>query len=422
MLDFYPNLRNAGLIPVQIDTQATSLPMMVNKINKGCNEILCQTRKENLEETRNKDTPNEGKRTSLSDCIGQTDVGHIKREKTYELCEGCGLKIEDRFFMRVVDTNWHESCLVCSICNITLINSCYSRNSKLFCKEDYYRLFVKNNCSRCGNQISSNEFVMRVQPHVYHLECFVCCTCNQPLQKGEQFCIRGTQPVCQVDLEKEMYLAHQYGDEDLLIDERLRPTDGRRGPKRPRTILTSAQRRQFKASFEVSPKPCRKIREALAKDTGLSVRVVQVWFQNQRAKMKKIQRKAKNDGDKKGDTNKENKSVKVESPSSEHGHYLMENSFSSSSQPLNPNVPFSPDFNENSNDSIGSSDISDFDGSNFDQLDETTSDTLQNISFSSQHSITCENNNNQFGNISGSVTHIDKLYLMQNSYFSGIEQ
>ena len=37
-----------------------------------------------------------------------------------------------------------------------------------------------------------------------------------------------------------------------------RPRDGRRGPKRPRTILTAAQRRQFKASFEVSPKPCRK--------------------------------------------------------------------------------------------------------------------------------------------------------------------
>jgi len=37
--------------------------------------------------------------------------------------------------------------------------------------------------------------------------------------------------------------------------------DGRRGPKRPRTILTAAQRRQFKASFEVSPKPCRKVKK-----------------------------------------------------------------------------------------------------------------------------------------------------------------
>ena len=41
-----------------------------------------------------------------------------------------------------------------------------------------------------------------------------------------------------------------------------RQRDGRRGPKRPRTILTAAQRRQFKASFEVSPKPCRKVSES----------------------------------------------------------------------------------------------------------------------------------------------------------------
>ena len=39
------------------------------------------------------------------------------------------------------------------------------------------------------------------------------------------------------------------------------------------------------------------MREALAKDTGLSVRVVQVWFQNQRAKMKKMQRRNKTDKD-----------------------------------------------------------------------------------------------------------------------------
>lgn len=182
---------------------------------------------------------------------------------------------------------------------------------------------------------------MRVQQHVYHLHCFVCFICNQALQKGEQFAIRSGQLICRHDIEKDYYLSH-YADDDLLMDDSIRPRDGRRGPKRPRTILTSVQRRQFKLSFEQSPKPCRKVREALAKDTGLSVRVVQVWFQNQRAKMKKIQRKAKTDGDKHGD--KDEKSIKQESPDSDHGHYLgLDGSFSSSSQPLNPNIPYSPD-------------------------------------------------------------------------------
>lgn len=63
---------------------------------------------------------------------------------------------------------------------------------------------------------------------------------------------------------------------DELMHSASRSHDGRRGPKRPRTILTTQQRRAFKASFEVSPKPCRKVRETLAKETGLSVRIVQV--------------------------------------------------------------------------------------------------------------------------------------------------
>ena len=46
-----------------------------------------------------------------------------------------------------------------------------------------------------------------------------------------------------------------------------RPRDGRRGPKRPRTILTAAQRRQFKASFEISPKPCRKVKRKFKLET-----------------------------------------------------------------------------------------------------------------------------------------------------------
>lgn len=63
----------------------------------------------------------------------------IKCEKTYEICEGCSQKIHDRYYLRVAETNWHEACLTCNICHLLLNFKCYVRNSKLYCKDDYYR-------------------------------------------------------------------------------------------------------------------------------------------------------------------------------------------------------------------------------------------------------------------------------------------
>ena len=36
----------------------------------------------------------------------------------------------------------------------------------------------------------------------------------------------------------------------------------------------------MKNAYKTSPKPARHVREQLATDTGLDMRVVQVWFQN----------------------------------------------------------------------------------------------------------------------------------------------
>ncbi|XP_055841889.1 LIM homeobox transcription factor 1-beta isoform X1 [Episyrphus balteatus] len=366
----------------------------------------------------------DGNTTKTSDCNGRTEVGTIKCEKNYEICEGCGQKIQDRYLMNVGDSNWHEHCLACCYCGTQLSHTCYVRNSKLYCKMDYDRIFgVK--CTGCCHPILPHDMVMRPQNYIFHLSCFVCYVCRQPLQKGEQFLLREGQLFCyRHDLEKELYLAQHCGDEDDI----LRPRDGRRGPKRPRTILTSQQRKQFKASFDQSPKPCRKVREALAKDTGLSVRVVQVWFQNQRAKMKKIQRKSKQDGDKNSsDKDKDDKSVKQESSGSENG-YLG----SFSTQPLNPNLPYSPDdglfldYPANSNDSFCSSDIS-LDGSNFDHLDDDgDSLSLQNLELQTpgtqirNSNGTSSTHHDSLGSLNSHniINPIDKLYLMQNSYFN----
>ncbi|GBL97695.1 LIM homeobox transcription factor 1-beta [Araneus ventricosus] len=157
------------------------------------------------------------------------------------------------------------------------------------------RLFAVK-CTGCVLPIAPTELVMRALDHVYHLPCFVCVGCGRQLQKGDQFVIRSGRLYCRPDFEKEMAVMQivtrgENGQLTTAGHNGQPRQDGRRGPKRPRTILTTAQRRAFKASFEISQKPCRKVRESLAKETGLSVRIVQVWFQNQRAKLKKLQRK-----------------------------------------------------------------------------------------------------------------------------------
>ena len=69
-------------------------------------------------------------------------------------------------------------------------------------------------------------------------------------------------------------------DDDLLKgeDENKSPDDDGPGGKRrgPRTTIKAKQLEVLKTAFSQTPKPTRHIREQLAKETGLSMRVIQV--------------------------------------------------------------------------------------------------------------------------------------------------
>ncbi|XP_060107010.1 LIM/homeobox protein Lhx3 [Heteronotia binoei] len=62
--------------------------------------------------------------------------------------------------------------------------------------------------------------------------------------------------------------------------------------KRPRTTITAKQLETLKNAYNNSPKPARHVREQLSSETGLDMRVVQVWFQNRRAKEKRLKKDA----------------------------------------------------------------------------------------------------------------------------------
>ncbi|XP_061681790.1 LIM homeobox transcription factor 1-alpha [Syngnathoides biaculeatus] len=226
------------------------------------------------------------------------------------VCAGCRRPIADRFLLRVADGLRHEACARCWACGDELRDSCFVRDQRLYCKRDYAELFVVR-CAGCAAGISPAELVLRAGPAVFHLRCFACSVCSAPLRTGDRCVVREGRPLCarggyhqraasptSSDTGKSDNAVEDNEEEEEEEDSGTatsrrtkRDRQESKRPKRPRTILTTQQRRIFKASFEVSSKPCRKVRETLAADTGLTVRVVQVWFQNQRAKMKKLARR-----------------------------------------------------------------------------------------------------------------------------------
>ncbi|CAG9855560.1 unnamed protein product [Phyllotreta striolata] len=351
-----------------------------------------------------------------------------------------------------MEISYHERCVRCCICGDHLLHTCFVRDHKLYCRLDYDRLFVKK-CLGCSERVSPEELVMRASENenVFHVRCFVCVVCGVRLQKGDLYVIKQGQLFCRADYEKEVEMMQGFSYGDFICDELIptnRSHDGRRGPKRPRTILTTQQRRAFKASFEVSPKPCRKVRENLAKDTGLSVRIVQVWFQNQRAKMKKMQKKAKQENNKGKDSeNEEKKLIVKEEEQSPRSTPFFNDSGSDNEATTDETILQNSTNNNNNNNNSNNNNFLhikeelDNDGPFYKSnnniplhvfagldMNKRREEHLMGLTFAGNLNVEQQDifmqppvaHQNHLHNNSG-LNPIDRLYSMQNSYFCGEE-
>ncbi|KAL3858232.1 hypothetical protein ACJMK2_012829 [Sinanodonta woodiana] len=323
------------------------------------------------------------------------------------LCAGCERPILDRFLLNVLDRAWHAQCVQCSDCGITLTEKCFSRDGKLYCRNDFFRRFGTK-CAGCSNGISPNDLVRKAKNKVFHLKCFTCMICRKQLSTGEELYILGENKfLCKddylhnrlegSDMEEEMDFdnsafeaqqrladkdissesnsielcspkksmvkieqkedmhvlnisnslnqsltplhptprtvspvkmdsmisdntlssppspnlgglncsnttgsdgssvdLNENGSSDNVIDnEEIQDGNGNpsnSGSKRrgPRTTIKAKQLETLKAAFAATPKPTRHIREQLAQETGLTMRVIQVWFQNRRSKERRM--------------------------------------------------------------------------------------------------------------------------------------
>ncbi|VDN10490.1 unnamed protein product, partial [Dibothriocephalus latus] len=122
-------------------------------------------------------------------------------------------------------------------------------------------------CASCEEGIPPSEVVRKAHNHVYHLDCFVCYSCSRPLNTGDEFYLLGNRRLmCKEDFN--MVKAQEAELENVN--------------KRPRTTITAKQLEALKRAYADGAKPSRHIREQLSAETGLEMRVVQVWFQNRR--------------------------------------------------------------------------------------------------------------------------------------------
>ncbi|XP_064575741.1 LIM/homeobox protein Lhx4 isoform X1 [Zonotrichia leucophrys gambelii] len=190
-------------------------------------------------------------------------------------CAGCNQHILDKFILKVLDRHWHSSCLKCADCHMQLAERCFSRAGSVYCKEDFFKRFGTK-CTACQQGIPPTQVVRKAQDFVYHLHCFACIICSRQLATGDEFYLmEDGRLVCKEDYET----AKQNDDSEA-------------GAKRPRTTITAKQLETLKNAYKNSPKPARHVREQLSSETGLDMRVVQVWFQNRRAKEKRLKKDA----------------------------------------------------------------------------------------------------------------------------------
>ncbi|XP_054623122.1 LIM/homeobox protein Lhx8-like isoform X2 [Dunckerocampus dactyliophorus] len=224
--------------------------------------------------------------SSSSILTGSSQAGKI-------FCSSCSQEILDRYLLKVSNLCWHVRCLSCCVCQTSLGRhvSCYIKDEQVFCKLDYFRKYGTR-CARCGRNIHSSDWVRRARGSTFHLACFSCATCKRQLSTGEECGLLENRVFCRPHYDTMMEnIKRSKENEQSKLDEEEADKDGSstvsRPAKRARTSFTVDQLQVMQTQFAKDNNPDAQTLQKLSERTGLSRRVIQVWFQNCRARQKK---------------------------------------------------------------------------------------------------------------------------------------
>ena len=255
-------------------------------------------------------------------------------------CARCHQSIGDQFVYRVGDLPHHAKCVQCAECSEFLQTSCYAQNDMYFCKRDFYRV-AGPRCHGCQAVIEMDQMSTKIGPYFFHPDCLCCIVCKAPVPSGKNVRVSAEGFVyCEehafmchpggpkaapatpnaataLNNNHEMYerdsgiecdlmtgsgVHDPYGSQpkippgpapeessngsvkspgngDAENDSDPGKDDSKENKRRgPRTTIKAKQLEVLKNVFSQTPKPTRLMREQLAKETGLPMRVIQVML------------------------------------------------------------------------------------------------------------------------------------------------
>ncbi|XP_016356431.1 LIM/homeobox protein Lhx2b [Sinocyclocheilus anshuiensis] len=196
----------------------------------------------------------------------ETNMPSISGDRV-ALCAGCGGKISDRYYLLAVDKQWHMRCLKCCECKLNLESelTCFSKDGSIYCKEDYYSAVkeTKESERHLIILITASDRYVIASHQIYFVFFDSALSCNEndgdPMDRDSQY-------------------------------------SSSQKTKRMRTSFKHHQLRTMKSYFAINHNPDAKDLKQLAQKTGLTKRVLQVWFQNARAKFRRNLLRQENTG------------------------------------------------------------------------------------------------------------------------------
>ncbi|XP_041642881.1 PDZ and LIM domain protein 5a isoform X3 [Cheilinus undulatus] len=138
-------------------------------------------------------------RTSLADTGFVEEQGSVYCEHCYEeffapSCSRCQAKILGEVINALKQT-WHVYCFLCAACQQPIRNNTFHlEDGEPFCEQDFYRLFGTG-CHGCEFPIEAGDKFLEALGYTWHDTCFVCSVCCTTLE-GQTFFSKRDKPLC----------------------------------------------------------------------------------------------------------------------------------------------------------------------------------------------------------------------------------